>query len=181
MPTRKKTADEPEERAVGEVVDLSRIEAAIRANRDAIAAQRRELDELQHGRLSTQSLEVLLTDISDIWANTGQLVGLERQQRDELRIIAAALRDLVDEMRALNDTIDELRAVRPSLEVRNAERARWRALLRSARSRREAPPAPELADLRFTRDEPEAPREPGSEGTGGAGEGGEVAPGGSEG
>src|SRR5687767_14696346 len=84
MPTRNKPADEPEERAVGEVVDLSRIDAEIRRQREALAAHRRELDELKAGRLSTQSLEVLLTDLSDIWTNTGQLVGLERQQRDEL-------------------------------------------------------------------------------------------------
>jgi hypothetical protein len=137
-------------------VDLSRIEAEIRRQREALAAQRRELDELKQGRLSTQSLEVLLTDISDIWTNTGQLVGLERQQRDELRTIANAQRDLVDELRAL----------RAQIEVRNAARLRWRALLRS---RRDTAPPP-LADLRFA-SEPEPPGEPGGEGAGGAGEG----------
>lgn len=171
MPTQNKPADEEplEERAVGEIVDLARIDTEIREQREALAAQRNQLDELERGRLSWQTIEVLLTDLLDIWTNTGQLVGLERQQRDELRIIANELRDMNDELRGL----------RGLLEQRNDRRAHWHALLRERR--RELSPAPPLADLRFRRDEPEAPRKPSGEGVGGAGEGGEIPPSGGEG
>lgn len=140
MPTHKNPADEPAERAVGDVVDLARIDREIREQREALAAQRREIEELREGRLSAQSIEVLLDDLYNILANTTQLVGLERQQRDKQRVI-------ID---ALEANADELRALRALLEARRA-RERWRALIRH---REAPPPSPPLADLRFTRDAP---------------------------
>jgi hypothetical protein len=153
MPNRKRRAaeappnppgdDELAARAVGdELVDLSRIDREIRRMREEIAASRHELDDLKTGRLSVESLEVLLTDIGDIWANTGQLVGLERQQRDKMRMIEAALEAMRDEVR-------DMRA----LLVEHGDEARRAALLRR---RGDAEPSAPLApiDLAPRADEP---------------------------
>jgi hypothetical protein len=161
MPNRKRPRDEERpdeerpsggelsERAAGEeLVDLSRIEAAIRANREAIAAQRRELEEMRRGRLSAQTIEVLLTDLADIWEWSGQLVGTHRQTRDELQTIGNALRDITHEVRALGERLD----------ARARGRAHWRLLLHN-RVRHAPTEAPPLADLDLGRQSPATPPE----------------------
>lgn len=142
----------------GAPVDMTAIETRI-------SALRAELDELRAGRLSPQTIEVLLTDLADIWNWSGQLRSLHGQVREEMHTLATAQRDLAEQLRTLIAL----------LERRTDRRMRWQALVRERPA-----PSPPLADLRLAR-EPEAPRKPSGEGVVGAGEGEEVAPGGGEG
>ena len=138
-------------------VDMAAIETRIRELRT-------ELDALRTKQLSAETIEVLLTDVADIWNWSGQLVSVLRNARDELYGIGASQRELAHQLRMLNTL----------LERRSDRRVRWRALIRQ----RPAHASP-LADLHFGR-EAEAPREPSGENVRRAGELGEVDTGGGE-
>lgn len=106
-------------------VDLARIEARIRA-------LRAEVDVLRQQGLTPQTIEVMLTDMQDIWEWCGQLVSVHRQTRDELYTIGTALRDLGEQQRTLLAV----------LERRGERRTRWRALVRARVAALPLEPAP---------------------------------------
>lgn len=103
-------------------VDMAAIEARIRA-------LRAEVEVLRQQGLTPQTIEVMLTDMQDIWTWCGQLLGVHRQTRDELHTIGTALRDLGQQLHGL----------REALERRGERRTRWRAMVR-ARVAELAPP-----------------------------------------